>query len=159
MAKSVKNDRKDGKLRWELLPLDLVEYLVRVYTFGAEKYAPNSWQNLEDGYQRYKAALMRHMVAYEKGEFADPESGLPHLAHMAWNALAMLYFGIRGTLSDEGTVQADGAEDAIASAPTERDRIEETENETNAPGTMDKKDEPINIVKKWKEKMWTWTFC
>lgn len=89
---SIKNDRKDGKPRWELLPLELVEELVKVYTFGAEKYSENSWQNLPDGYRRYKAALFRHILAYEKGEINDPESGLKHLAHAAWNALALIYF-------------------------------------------------------------------
>ena len=72
----MKNDRKDGKPRWELLPLPLLEQIVNVYTFGAQKYAENSWQDLPDG-----------------GEITDKESGLPHLAHMAWNALAVLYFG------------------------------------------------------------------
>ena len=89
---ALKNDRQDHKLRWELLPLPLVEDIVKVYTFGAKKYAPNSWQNLDDGYNRYKAALFRHIVAYEKGETLDKESNLPHLAHAAWNAIAMLYF-------------------------------------------------------------------
>ena len=89
---SFKNDRIDNKLRWELLPLCLIEEVVKVYTFGAEKYAPNTWQNLDDGYNRYKAALMRHIVAYEKGEQIDEESGIHPLAHAAWNALAMLYF-------------------------------------------------------------------
>lgn len=89
---SFKNDRADHKLMWELLPLDLIEEIVRVYTFGAEKYAPNTWQNLEDGYNRYKAALMRHIVAYEKGDKYDKESSIHHLAHAAWNAIAMLHF-------------------------------------------------------------------
>lgn len=89
---SFKNDRADHKLMWELLPLDLIEDIVRVYTFGAEKYAPNTWQNLDDGYNRYKAALMRHIVAYEKGDALDDESNIHHLAHAAWNAIAMLYF-------------------------------------------------------------------
>lgn len=89
----LKNDRKDKKPRWELLPLPLLEQIVNVYTFGAQKYAENSWQDLPDGFRRYKASLLRHLVAFEKGEITDPESGLPHLAHMAWNALAVLYFG------------------------------------------------------------------
>lgn len=95
MEESIKNDRKDHKLRWELLPLPLIEKIVEVYDFGADKYAPNSWQNLPDGYQRYKAALLRHIVAYEKGERKDKESGLHPLAHAAWNAIAILYFAIR----------------------------------------------------------------
>ena len=90
-----KNDRLDGKPMWELLPLPLMEWIVKVYTFGENKYAPNSWQNLENGYDRYKAALFRHVVSYEKGETLDKESGLPTLAHAAWNAIAMLYFSLK----------------------------------------------------------------
>lgn len=41
---SGKNDRADGKLRWDLLPLAEIEDIVRVYTEGAKKYADNSWQ-------------------------------------------------------------------------------------------------------------------
>ena len=73
------------------MPLQTLEEIVRGYTFGAEKYEPNSWQNLEDGYERYKAALLRHLVSYEKGETQDKESGVHALAHMAWNAIAMLH--------------------------------------------------------------------
>jgi hypothetical protein len=82
-----------GKDRWDLLPLGLVTHIVKVFTFGAQKYAPNSWQNLPDGYNRYKAALFRHIVKHEDGEIYDNESGLPHLAHAAWNALVLLHFG------------------------------------------------------------------
>ena len=88
--KPFKNDRIDGKPRWELLPLPDLEDVVKVYTFGAEKYEPNSWRGLEDGFDRYKAALLRHLVSFENGEELDEESGLPALAHMAWNAIAML---------------------------------------------------------------------
>lgn len=96
MKEGKKNDRLDGKLRWELLPLPLVEEIVKVYTFGATKYGDNTWQHLQDGASRYKAALLRHIVAYDKGEVNDPESGINHLAHVAWNAMAMLYFSTKG---------------------------------------------------------------
>lgn len=91
----IKNDFRDDKLRWDLLPLDVIEKVVEIYTFGAKKYKENSWQNLPNGYQRYKAALFRHITAYEKGEVYDSESGCMHLAHAAWNAIAMLYLGMR----------------------------------------------------------------
>lgn len=90
MNDSRKDDRKDNKPMWELLPLSDLEDVVKVYTFGAKKYAPNSWRNLPDGMERYKAALLRHLVAFDKGEEFDEESQLPALAHMAWNAIAML---------------------------------------------------------------------
>lgn len=90
-----KNDRQDGKLMWELLPLPLLEEVVKVYTAGAQKYGANQWQNLDNGYQRYKAALLRHLVEYEKGNPVDADTGCLHLAQVAWNALAMLYYSLK----------------------------------------------------------------
>ena len=91
------NKQKDdnGKLRWDLLPLDVVEKLVEIYEFGANKYEENSWRTIENGYKRCRAALFRHLTAYDKGERVDPESGKSHLAHAAWNALSMVYFAER----------------------------------------------------------------
>ena len=88
----IKNDFKDDKLRWDLLPLEEIEDIVKVYHQGAKKYADNSWQNLDNGYQRYKAAMFRHLIEYEKGNDIDEETGCRHLAQVAWNAIAMLYF-------------------------------------------------------------------
>lgn len=42
MAEGRKNDRIDGKPRWELLPIEVMEEVVKVYTFGAEKYGVNT---------------------------------------------------------------------------------------------------------------------
>lgn len=86
-----KNDRLDDKLRWELLPLEDVEDIVRVYTAGAKKYGPDQWQNLPDGIKRYKAALLRHLVEFDKGNEIDEETGCRTLAQVAWNAIAMLH--------------------------------------------------------------------
>lgn len=88
---AIKNDRKDHKLMWELLPLDVIEEVVRVYTYGAQKYAPNSWQNLPDGYNRYKAALLRHLTLIDQGKHFDDESGLLHASQVLWNAIALCY--------------------------------------------------------------------
>lgn len=81
-----KND--DGKLRWDLVPYDILEHAVSVLTHGAKKYDDWNWQNLKDGEDRYFAATMRHLTAHRQCEFDDEESGLPHLAH----ALASLMF-------------------------------------------------------------------
>lgn len=92
----MKNDFLDDKPRWDLLPLPEIEDLVKVYTAGAKKYAPNNWQKLDNGYQRYKAALFRHLLAYEKGERIDPDTKCMHLAQVVWNAVAMLWFDKNG---------------------------------------------------------------
>ena len=88
---SVKNDFLDHKLRWDLLPLEEIEDIVKVFTAGANKYGDNTWQHLENGYQRYKGAMLRHLVEYEKGNEIDEETGCRHLAQVAWNAISMLY--------------------------------------------------------------------
>lgn len=111
-----KNDRKDGKLMWELLPLREMEEVVRVYTEGAKKYAPNSWQNLENGAERYRAALIRHMVEYMKGNEYDKETGLLHCAQIAWNGIAMLHFqmkrlGMLGNNPELSAVDTNGQQD------------------------------------------------
>ena len=85
-----KNDRKDDKTRWELIPLDCLEDIARVYTEGAKKYGDNTWQNLDNGYERYKGALLRHLYAAEHDGF-DEETGCRHLAQVAWNAIALLW--------------------------------------------------------------------
>lgn len=89
IKESLKYDNE--KLRWDLLPLEDIEDIVKVYTEGVKKYAPNSWQNLPDGYNRYKAAMFRHLLEYEKGNIIDEETGCKHLAQVVWNAIAMLH--------------------------------------------------------------------
>lgn len=82
-----------GKPRMELLVQgcpNAMEQVATVLTFGAEKYAAHSWQTVPNGDDRYLAALLRHLTAIGKGEQADPESGLSHLAHVACNALFIL---------------------------------------------------------------------
>ena len=76
---------------WELLPLLTIEEIVKVYTAGAKKYAPNNWMHLENGYERYKAALFRHICEFERGNWRDADTGCIHLAQVAWNAIAMLH--------------------------------------------------------------------
>ncbi|MAI15226.1 MAG: hypothetical protein CMM15_14545 [Rhodospirillaceae bacterium] len=69
------------KPMYNLLPANAIDDMAKVMTFGAKKYAPNSWQNVEDGLERYRAALLRHTFAIQRGELIDSESGLPHSAH------------------------------------------------------------------------------
>lgn len=82
----------DGKLDFTLLPWESVEEVVKVLMFGAEKYERDNWKDVGDGYYRYLKALARHFSDIMKGEDVDPESKLPHLAHIAVNALFAIHF-------------------------------------------------------------------
>ena len=66
-----------------------LEAVADVGTFGANKYTRGGWQSVPEGEQRYTDALMRHLLKMQR-ENIDPDSGLEHLAHLAWNCLAVL---------------------------------------------------------------------
>lgn len=86
----------EDKLRWDCLPIEEVEEAVKVMTYGAKKYNENpqnpNWKKVDDGFNRYYAALLRHLVEVRKGNFIDKESGFRHMAHVIFNALALSYF-------------------------------------------------------------------
>lgn len=85
----------DGKPRYDLLPADALHEVVRVLTFGAQKYVPHNWENGIQ-YGRVFGAIMRHMWAYWRGEDLDPETNIHHVAHAVTNGLFLLAFVLRG---------------------------------------------------------------
>lgn len=67
-----------------------VREVAAVSQFGANKYAWKGWEGVDDGFNRYSDAMVRHLTYEGEGEILDPDSGLLHAAHVAWNALARL---------------------------------------------------------------------
>lgn len=90
-AGGVKDDK--GKLRMDLLPVRSLMQVAQVYTYGAEKYAPNNWRK-GMAWSRIYAAILRHLFRFWVGEDLDSESGLPHLAHAAFGVLTLLDYGL-----------------------------------------------------------------
>lgn len=89
--KGVKFD--GGKPRMDLVVggfANAITEVGRVGTFGANKYTDNGWQEVDNGIERYASAMLRHYLAFKKGEVIDPDSNLLHLSHLAWNGLAIL---------------------------------------------------------------------
>lgn len=70
----------------QFLDPDWPTYLAQVSEFGVIKYARGNylkgrpWSDTCD-------SLVRHCVAKSRGEATDPDSGLPHDGHIAWNLL------------------------------------------------------------------------
>lgn len=79
-----------GKLRYSLIPPIIIKALASVLTYGAKKYKPNNWQNVDDT-DRYWDALYRHLEARREGEIFDKESKLPHLWHAITNIGFIIY--------------------------------------------------------------------
>lgn len=64
--------------------------------FGTHKYPkPDNWAKVNDGFNRYSNSLMRHLLKIFAGQKIDTETGLPHIYHCCWNALAMAEFYIK----------------------------------------------------------------
>lgn len=83
-------------------PLALLE-LAKVAGMGAKKYSRGNYLNGYD-WSLCMDALSRHFLAWQSGEDVDDESGLPHMAHAAWHALALVSFQLRGIGTDDRLV-------------------------------------------------------
>ena len=77
----------ENKSRMDLIPLDTIESIGKILGMGAQKYGENNWQELPNFWNRYKAALLRHLAAIDRGELYDQESNLPHIDHVLCNAM------------------------------------------------------------------------
>lgn len=70
-----------------------------VAAYGAHKYTEDGWRSVPDGQRRYLAAKDRHRLQGAI-EAVDAESGLLHLAHEAWNALAALELALSAEVKE-----------------------------------------------------------
>lgn len=85
--------------------------VIDVATFGANKYTRSSWKSVPNAEQRYADAMHRHLLAAASGIERDEESGLSHLAHACWGALALLEMAItQGQGIEAPPVSSDGKE-------------------------------------------------
>lgn len=103
----VKND--SGKTRTGLMVVGFASALNRVAevaTFGAKVYTPNGWLSVPSAGERYTDAMYRHLLAGVNQKF-DPESGIEHLAHAAWNILAVLELQLRKELASHKDKQTE----------------------------------------------------
>lgn len=81
-------------LLFESFPRALLE-VAKVAGYGERKYTRGGWVTVPQGEYRYADAEGRHLLnQYIEGD-KDPESELLHLAHKAWNALAVLELKLR----------------------------------------------------------------
>lgn len=72
----------DKKPRFDLLSYLAMRGTAEVLRFGAQKYAAHNWRK-GIAWGRLIGAALRHLTAFMDGEDLDPESGLPHVDHLA----------------------------------------------------------------------------
>ena len=86
----------------DLLQWNALSEVGVVAGYGARKYTDRNWE-LGLAWGRLFAAIIRHLVAFWTGRDRDPESGHLHLAHAAWNTLALLEYQLTETGNDDRT--------------------------------------------------------
>ena len=81
-----------GKPRPSLVPPALIRGVDAIREYGCRKYSdPDNWRRVEP--QRYWDALLRHVLAaWDDWQAVDPESGMPHLWHIACNAAFLMQY-------------------------------------------------------------------
>jgi len=86
-----------GKADLAILPGPSLEATAEVLMFGEEKYSRHNWRAPDFDFDRYVAAALRHIFAWNEGEDTDPETGLSHLAHASGCLMFLLWHERRGT--------------------------------------------------------------
>ena len=92
---------KDGKVPMEYLVYSVLEDDARCHKGGADRYGVRNW--LEDKIlaSTYEAAILRHFLAWARGEDKDPDDGLSPLTHIRACCAIVLDAEKHGTLIDD----------------------------------------------------------
>ncbi len=85
----------EGKPRPDLYPPDALWEISKLYEIGCKKYAIRNWER-GMSWSKVLGPLMRHLLRWMRGEKKDEETGLSHMTHVAWNAIALLTYELRG---------------------------------------------------------------
>lgn len=91
MQQAIKHDQ--NKTDWAILPIGASQEIIKVFEFGAKKYARGNFLEGEGlAYSRVLNSLLRHTYSFMQGEDTDPESGISHLAHAGANIYMLLSY-------------------------------------------------------------------
>lgn len=89
-----------GKPPLSLIPRAALLAEAEVLAFGAQKYDAHNWRK-GMRWSRLGDAAMRHLLAWLDGEDNDPETGLPHLAHLRCCSGFLLEYAQSGAGTDD----------------------------------------------------------
>lgn len=90
-----------GKPKWSLLPWDALREVVLVFTIGAQKYEERNWER-GMAWSRVFNSMQRHATDwFQHRAERDPETSLRQIAQVAWSALVLCAFEIRGIGTDD----------------------------------------------------------
>lgn len=88
---STGGEKGSKPIRMDLIPVEPLWEVARLYGKGAEKYATHNWRRGYDWSLSY-AAMMRHATQFWNGESYDEETKCHHLSSVIFHALALMEF-------------------------------------------------------------------
>lgn len=101
MTESPKVAQGAAKTPLALIPPSASEAIAKVHQHGAERYGEWNWRESNVPLMTYLHAMKRHIDAVIDGQDLDPDSGLPHVAHVAAGCNIVIDAGVFGTLVDD----------------------------------------------------------
>lgn len=101
MGKPVAARFNEGKVRHDLIPPVALDEIAKVYTYGTKKYSDDNWWKAFRWRKDTYGCIQRHLNKWLRGEQRDDESGIHHLAHVCWNAIALQEFERNGIGQDD----------------------------------------------------------
>lgn len=90
-----------AKLPLHLVPDTIEAYAALAFAEGASKYGAYNWRVAGVLASVYHSALKRHLAKWHNGEWADPVTGVPHLASIIACAGILLDADLCGKLTDD----------------------------------------------------------
>ena len=91
----------EGKIRHDLVAPWALNEIAKVYTYGTIKYDDDNWWKGLKWKRDVFGCILRHVWKWFRGEVNDDESGLHHLAHAAWNCMALMEYERNGIGVDD----------------------------------------------------------
>jgi hypothetical protein len=91
---------------------------------GATKYGRSNWRATGVRASIYYDAIVRHLTAWFEGEDTDPDSGLPHMAHLLASAAIIVDAIAAGKFRDDRMAQG-GYRSLIDEATSHVKRLKE----------------------------------
>jgi hypothetical protein len=106
----------DGKPRVDLLQFRALLEVAKVMTWAEQKYGERNWEHHAKKWTwgQLFGSAGRHLFYWIAGENNDPQSGLNHLAHAAWNVLSLLELVLAGVGLDNRMLNLKETEDGEA---------------------------------------------
>ena len=78
-------DIEDGKVRYDLLPVECLKRVAQHYTNGAKKYSAHNWKKGIPT-ERFFSSALRHLIQYRLGKKDED-----HLSAIVFNIFGIIY--------------------------------------------------------------------